>query len=208
MYYQVKSGKDNLHAVGTGIGLAVSRQLINMMDGDITVTSEEGFGSTFTLTIKVPVVEGQTIEAEVEAQLSLNIFMVEDIALNVTVARSLLESLGHQVTVAMTGEEAIERFKPQEYDLVLLDIQLPDMTGFDVAHYYRTHYQNLPPLVALTANLLKDKREYLEKGMDDAMSKPLAVKAMQEVISKLILTEPSPCRVLLKLLKSTRRRMV
>ncbi|MBE3669567.1 aerobic respiration two-component sensor histidine kinase ArcB [Vibrio navarrensis] len=192
MYYQVKSGKDNLHAVGTGIGLAVSRQLINMMDGDITVTSEEGFGSTFTLTIKVPVVEGQTIEAEVEAQLSLNIFMVEDIALNVTVARSLLESLGHQVTVAMTGEEAIERFKPQEYDLVLLDIQLPDMTGFDVAHYYRTHYQNLPPLVALTANLLKDKREYLEKGMDDAMSKPLAVKAMQEVISKLILTEPEP----------------
>ncbi|KYN81731.1 hybrid sensor histidine kinase/response regulator [Vibrio cidicii] len=192
MYYQVKSGKDNLHAVGTGIGLAVSRQLINMMDGDITVTSEEGFGSTFTLTIKVPVVEGKAVEAEVEAQLSLNIFMVEDIALNVTVARSLLESLGHQVTVAMTGEEAIERFKPQEYDLVLLDIQLPDMTGFDVAHNYRTHYQNLPPLVALTANLLKDKREYLDKGMDDAISKPLAVKAMQEVISKLILTEPEP----------------
>lgn len=104
MYYQVKSGKDNLHAVGTGIGLAVSRQLINMMDGDITVSSEEGFGSTFTISIHVPVIESapSTVDKP-KTQLHLSIFMVEDIALNVTVARSLLESLGHKVTVAMTG---------------------------------------------------------------------------------------------------------
>ncbi|NNN65922.1 aerobic respiration two-component sensor histidine kinase ArcB [Vibrio sp. 2-1(7)] len=185
MYYQVKSGKDNLHAVGTGIGLAVSKQLINMMDGDITVTSEEGFGSTFTVSIHVPIVE--LAEPVIDAKrnnVRLNIFMVEDIELNVTVAKSLLESLGHSVTVAMTGQEALVNFVPEKYDLALLDIQLPDMTGFDVANYYREHYNNLPPLVALTANVMKDRREYLDNGMDDAISKPLAVNAIQSVIDK------------------------
>ncbi|HHF3259549.1 aerobic respiration two-component sensor histidine kinase ArcB [Vibrio diabolicus] len=185
MYYQVKSGKDNLHAVGTGIGLAVSKQLINMMDGDITVASEEGFGSTFTVSIHVPIVELE--EPVIDAKrdnMHLNIFMVEDIELNVTVAKSLLESLGHSVTVAMTGQEALVNFVPEKYDLALLDIQLPDMTGFDVANYYREHYNNLPPLVALTANVMKDRREYLDNGMDDAISKPLAVNAIQSVIDK------------------------
>ena len=185
MYYQVKSGKDNLHAVGTGIGLAVSRQLINLMDGDISVSSEEGFGSTFTVSIRVPLAQDAQFKSTLPVpQKSLAIFMVEDIELNITVARSLLESLGHTVTVAMTGEEAKQKFVPQEYDLVFLDIQLPDITGFDVAAFYRETYDNLPPLVALTANVLKNKAEYLEKGMDDAISKPLSVLAIQEVIAK------------------------
>ncbi|MDE1233562.1 aerobic respiration two-component sensor histidine kinase ArcB [Vibrio aestuarianus] len=185
MYYQVKSGKDNLHAVGTGIGLAVSRQLINLMDGDISVSSEEGFGSTFTVSIHVPLSQDAHFQPLISApQRSLNIFMVEDIELNVTVARSLLESLGHTVSVAMTGEEALQMFVPEEYDLVFLDIQLPDMTGFDVAAYYRDKYSKLPPLVALTANVLKNKTEYLQKGMDDAISKPLSVSAVQMIIAK------------------------
>ena len=200
MYYQVKSGKDNLHAVGTGIGLAVSKQLINMMDGDISVASEEGYGSTFTVSIHVPVValEEPIIDAQRD-NVHLNIFMVEDIELNVTVAKSLLESLGHSVTVAMTGQEALVNFVPDQYDLVLLDIQLPDMTGFDVAKYYREHYDNLPPLVALTANVLKDRREYLQNGMDDAISKPLAVHAIQSVIDKFFVhrvEKPQPVEVL------------
>ena len=186
MYYQVKSGKDNLHAVGTGIGLSVSRQLINLMDGDITVSSEEGYGSTFTITIHVPLVEDAAInEPQYHNQRALNIFMVEDIELNVTVARSLLESLGHTVTVAMTGTEALEKFVPELYDLVFLDIQLPDMTGFDIAQSLRKQYSQLPPLVALTANVLKNKNEYREKGMNDAISKPLSVSAVQEVIAKM-----------------------
>ncbi|MHC6526396.1 aerobic respiration two-component sensor histidine kinase ArcB [Vibrio proteolyticus] len=192
MYYQVKSGKDNLHAVGTGIGLAVSKQLINMMDGDITVSSEEGFGSTFTVTIRVPLADISLPEQSAQSERKeLNIFMVEDIELNITVARSLLESMGHEVSVAMTGEEAIEMFDPELYDLVFLDIQLPDMTGFDVAAFFRNTYKDLPPLVALTANVLKNKAEYLQKGMDDAISKPLSVTAVQEVIAKFTSDEPA-----------------
>ncbi|GAB3525765.1 aerobic respiration two-component sensor histidine kinase ArcB [Photobacterium alginatilyticum] len=192
MYYQVKEGSDNLHAVGTGIGLAVSRQLVQMMGGDITVSSEVGEGSTFTVTIRVPLVEKVEEEEVMPAtpQVSLNIFMVEDIELNITVAKALLESLGHEVTIAMRGDEALEKFDPEAYDLVLLDIQLPDMSGFDIARILREKYDYLPALVALTANVIKDKAEYLEKGMDDALSKPLSVKAITEVIQRLVLTCP------------------
>ncbi|OLQ79964.1 aerobic respiration two-component sensor histidine kinase ArcB [Photobacterium proteolyticum] len=192
MYYQVKEGSDNLHAVGTGIGLAVSRQLVQMMGGDITVSSEVGEGSTFTVTIRVPLVEKVEEEEVMPAtpQVSLNIFMVEDIELNITVAKALLESLGHEVTIAMRGDEALEKFDPEAYDLVLLDIQLPDMSGFDIARILRERYDYLPALVALTANVIKDKAEYLEKGMDDALSKPLSVKAITEVIQRLVLTCP------------------
>ncbi|PMH39766.1 aerobic respiration two-component sensor histidine kinase ArcB [Vibrio sp. 10N.286.49.B3] len=190
MYYQVKSGVDNLHAVGTGIGLAVSKQLINMMDGDIEVSSEEGFGSTFTVSLSVPLVDSEGCDAVPEkCQKSINIFMVEDIELNVTVACSLLESFGHTVTVAMTGEEALAKFQPQMYDLVLLDIQLPDISGFEIAQRLRQQYDNLPPLVALTANVLKNKQEYLQQGMDDALSKPLSTTALQSVIDKFITSE-------------------
>ncbi len=192
MYYQVKEGSDNLHAVGTGIGLAVSRQLVQMMGGDITVSSEVGEGSTFTVTIQTPLIEKAEEEEvmPVLPQVSLNIFMVEDIELNITVAKALLESLGHEVTIAMRGDEALEKFDPEAYDLVLLDIQLPDMSGFDIARILREKYDYLPALVALTANVIKDKAEYLEKGMDDALSKPLSVKAITEVIQRLVLTCP------------------
>jgi two-component system aerobic respiration control sensor histidine kinase ArcB len=189
MYYQVKSGKDNLHAMGTGIGLSVSRELVNMMGGDIEVSSELGFGSTFTVTITTPITSEASIELVEEQTQSLNIFMVEDIELNVTVARSLLEGLGHQVTVAMTGEEALAKFEDNKYDLVLLDIQLPDMSGFDVAQQLRKRHTDLPPLVALTANVLKDKKEYFNKGMDEALSKPLSAKALKKVLARVNIGE-------------------
>ncbi|MUJ18508.1 aerobic respiration two-component sensor histidine kinase ArcB [Aliivibrio fischeri] len=192
MYYQVKQGKDNLHAVGTGIGLAVSKELINLMGGDITVTSEVDFGSTFMVTINVPLVdhvEEEEAMPETKSSKSLRIFMLEDIELNVTVACSLLESLGHTVDVAMCGEDAIKQFDPTKYDLALLDIQLPDMTGFDVAKALRDKFDNLPPLIALTANLLKEKDEYFTNGMDEALSKPLSVKALTEVLEQFSMSE-------------------
>ena len=112
--------------------------------------------------------------------------LVEDIELNVIVARSVLEKLGNSVDVAMTGKAALEMFKPGEYDLVLLDIQLPDMTGLDISRELTKRYprEDLPPLVALTANVLKDKQEYLNAGMDDVLSKPLSVPALTAMIKK------------------------
>lgn len=189
MYYQVKDSHGGKPATGTGIGLAVSRRLAKNMGGDITVTSEQGKGSTFTLTIHAPSVAEEVDDAFDEDDMPLpamNVLLVEDIELNVIVARSVLEKLGNSVDVAMTGKAALEMFKPGEYDLVLLDIQLPDMTGLDISRALTKRYprEDLPPLVALTANVLKDKQEYLNAGMDDVLSKPLSVPALTAMIKK------------------------
>lgn len=189
MYYQVKDQNGGKPATGTGIGLAVSKRLAQNMGGDIQVTSKLGEGSCFTLTVSAPrVEEAETNENGDETMPlpALHVLLVEDIELNVVVARSVLEKLGSSVDVAMTGQEALAMFDPDEFDLVLLDIQLPDMTGLDVARELRVRYgqQTLPPLVALTANVLKDKKDYLDAGMDDVLSKPLAVPALTAIIKR------------------------
>ena len=189
MYYQVKDSHGGKPATGTGIGLAVSKRLAKSMGGDITVASQPGKGSTFTLTVHAPAVAEEvedTFENDDMPLPALHVLLVEDIELNVIVARSVLEKLGNSVDVAMTGKAALEMFTPGEYDLVLLDIQLPDMTGLDISRELTRKYapDELPPLVALTANVLKDKKEYLEAGMDDVLSKPLAVPALTAMIKK------------------------
>ncbi|MGC6388579.1 aerobic respiration two-component sensor histidine kinase ArcB [Ewingella sp. S1.OA.A_B6] len=187
MYYQVKDQNGGKPATGTGIGLAVSKRLAQSMGGDITVCSEQGKGSCFTLTVKAAILDEPLSERDEELLLpALNVLLVEDIELNVIVARSVLEKLGNSVEVAMNGHDALAMFDPDEFDLVLLDIQLPDMTGLDIARKLRHDYagRHLPPLVALTANVLKDKKEYLDAGMDDVLSKPLSVAALTAMIQQ------------------------
>ena len=189
MYYQVKDSQGGKPATGTGIGLAVSRRLAKSMGGDIEVSSQAGHGATFTLTVHAPAVAEEVEDAFEDDEMplpALHVLLVEDIELNVIVARSVLEKLGNSVDVAMTGKDALEMFTPGEYDLVLLDIQLPDMTGLDISRELtrKYHADDLPPLVALTANVLKDKKEYLEAGMDDVLSKPLSVPALTAMIKK------------------------
>ncbi|SFN26674.1 two-component system, OmpR family, aerobic respiration control sensor histidine kinase ArcB [Izhakiella capsodis] len=189
MYYQVKDQHGGNPATGTGIGLAVSRRLAQSMGGDISVRSVQGEGTCFSLTIQAPRVAEEVDDVESTDDMplpALNVLLVEDIELNVIVARSVLEKLGCSVEVAMTGKAALDMFDPQEFDLVLLDIQLPDMSGMEVARAIRKHYANsvLPPLIALTANVLKDKKEYLDAGMNDVLTKPLAVSALAAIIKK------------------------
>lgn len=188
MYYQVKDSHGGKPATGTGIGLAVSRRLAKSMGGDITVSSHPGEGSIFTLTVHAPSV-AEEVEDTLDDDMplpALHVLLVEDIELNVVVARSVLEKLGSSVDIAMTGKEALEKFSPDEYDLVLLDIQLPDMTGMDISRALNQRFkkESLPPLVALTANVLKNKQEYLDAGMDDVLSKPLAVPALMSIMRK------------------------
>ncbi|PJZ02551.1 aerobic respiration two-component sensor histidine kinase ArcB [Pantoea rodasii] len=189
MYYQVKDQHGGKPATGTGIGLAVSRRLAQAMGGDISVSSAPGQGSCFAVEIKAPRVADEVEDEDLDDNMplpALHVLLVEDIELNVIVASSVLEKLGCSVEVAMTGTEALAMFDPQEFDLVLLDIQLPDMTGLDVSRAIHQRHAGvmLPPLVALTANVLKDKKEYLDAGMDDVLSKPLAVPALTAMIKK------------------------
>lgn len=188
MYYQVGGQK---HAVGTGIGLAVSHQLVEAMGGSMEVDSEEGHGSCFTLELQVERLDDVQEEQPMTIP-SLRILMVEDVELNITVATALLEKFGHQVTVARNGQEALTLAKPEEFDLFLLDIQLPDMTGFDIADTLLARYGRdaLPPMVALTANLIRDKTEYYDHGMVAVIGKPLAVDNLNATLRSLFVSCP------------------
>ncbi|MDG6895621.1 aerobic respiration two-component sensor histidine kinase ArcB [Volucribacter amazonae] len=197
MYYQVEDKQHHQKALGSGIGLSISKHIAKLMDGDLTVQSEVGKGSTFTLTIKAQEVSQPSSLEQPQVNLPLNILLVEDIDVNITVAKAMLEKLGYQVDVAMTGQQAIAKFTQHQYDLLLLDIQLPDMTGFEVAQHLRQKYQAdeyeyLPPLIALTANVINNKQEYLDKGMDDVLCKPLSIEALNRCLYDYFATDDNP----------------
>ncbi|WP_288063653.1 ATP-binding protein [Rodentibacter caecimuris] len=181
MYYRVKENTNR--SSGSGIGLAISKNLALLMKGDIQVESQLGQGSTFDLIIYAkkahPINHCEPIQP-----LNLSVLLVEDIELNVLVAKSVLEKLGHCVDVAMNGKDAIKLFERNTYDIILLDIKLPDMSGFDIAAYLRKKYEDgiydfLPPLVAFTANVMQSEEEYQSKGMDSVLRKPLALDELK-----------------------------
>jgi two-component system aerobic respiration control sensor histidine kinase ArcB len=179
MYYQVESKHSS---TGTGIGLSVSERIAVAMKGTLSVKSKVNEGSTFTFSLTVPYSDEP--QEEVFEVPSLSILLVEDIPLNTLVAKALLEKDAHRVDCAETGEEALEKVGARQYDLILMDIQLPDMTGFEVtARLRKKHGKKLPPIVALTANVFFDKSYFLENGLDDALGKPLSQKAMQKVFN-------------------------
>ena len=195
MYYQVDH-PDHQSATGTGIGLAICKQMVDLMHGDIRVESEQGKGTRFIVELPLQVSSRPMQVAQLQVT-GLNILLVEDIELNVMVAKALLEKLGQHVDVAMTGQEAIDKARETTYDLILLDIQLPDMTGFDVAA--TLHEEDLvmqTPIVALTANVIKKREEYLQNGMDDVIAKPVKKSRVVEVLNMLFaeseLDQPAP----------------
>lgn len=185
MFYQAESAQQN-KAQGSGIGLAISKRIARLMNGDLTVESELGQGSTFTLTIQALVAKGKK-DLKISSH-GLKVLLVEDIEVNVIVARAMLDKFGCEVDVAMTGQEAYAKFAENSYDLILLDIQLPDTTGFEIAQTLRQKYEQgevdyLPLLVALTANIIQTKAEYQQQGMDDVLRKPLSVEALSECLN-------------------------
>jgi two-component system aerobic respiration control sensor histidine kinase ArcB len=184
MYYQVQR-KDFQSATGTGIGLAICKLMVDKMGGTIKVNSELNKGTCFEITLPVQLSSERAAVEELQIK-GLNILLVEDIELNVMVAKALLEKLGQRVSVAMTGQAAIDMARAQTYDLILLDIQLPDMSGFDVARTLLEEDLVLQtPIVALTANVIKKREEYLLNGMDDIIAKPIKKSRVIQVFNEL-----------------------
>jgi two-component system aerobic respiration control sensor histidine kinase ArcB len=194
MYYQLDH-PDHQSATGTGIGLAICKQMVDLMKGEIHVSSKVGKGTRFEIVLPVQISNSPMKVAQLEVT-GLNILLVEDIELNVMVAKALLEKLGQKVDVAMTGQEAIDKARANQYDLILLDIQLPDMTGFDVAStLIEEDLVMQTPIVALTANVIKKRDEYLENGMDDVIAKPIKKSRVIEVFNELFHAPPAPLEV-------------
>lgn len=185
MYYQVKDKYGGKPATGTGIGLAVSRTLARKLGGDITLKSDYTTGSCFYLTISAPVaVLVEENLYEINKLRGLKVLLVEDIELNVLVASSVLEKLGCLITVARTGKQALHHLETGSFDMALLDIQLPDMTGLDIAKQFKSmEISTMPRLIALTANVLDDYTEYHQAGIEAVLNKPLSIPALTAVLA-------------------------
>ncbi|MGN1394320.1 MAG: ATP-binding protein [Succinivibrionaceae bacterium] len=180
LYYQVAGC---CQSTGTGIGLHVAKSLCDVMNGTITLQSEINKGSTFILEFTFEKGEKQT-HKDISAHKKLNILLVEDVDLNIFVAKKMLENFGHNVIVSKTGKDAILKFKDNIVDLVLLDMKLPDITGTEVADRLHNEEGCTVPIIALTANVINEFEQYSSHNIIDVISKPLSISKLQDLLIK------------------------
>jgi CheY-like chemotaxis protein len=176
---------------GTGLGLAIAKQLVELMGGRIWAESELGQGSTFH--IKLPLAQGLASKKpasppEMAApQSALQMLCVDDNAVNLMVLDQLLASFGHEVAKAASGSEALTAMAERPFDLVLLDIQMSDMTGIEVLQQLRGAdgpSRNVP-VIALTADVTSGgRRRYLDLGFTEHRSKPIQIPDLMESITR------------------------
>jgi PAS domain S-box-containing protein len=181
---------------GTGLGLAVCRELVALMDGEIGLDSTPGQGSRFWFTVVLPRAAAPaptktgaapTQTKTAAAARALTILLAEDKPINQRLAIALLTKAGHRVEAVDNGAKAVRAVRERTYDLVLMDIQMPELDGLEAARQIRA----LPgaaartPIVAMTANAMAgDREKYLAAGMDDYLSKPIDMALLSAVIER------------------------
>ncbi len=189
-FQQATSGTSRLYG-GTGLGLAIVKNLVEPQGGTIAVKSKVGKGSTFSFILSF----GKTLEkADAETGLSIEletgfkdvkILVVEDIALNQLLMKTLLEDFGFEMEVAGNGRIAVEKLRTTSYDIVLMDLQMPEMNGFEATEYIRTQLNLKVPIIALTADVTTvDVEKCKAVGMNDYISKPIDDKLLYSKIIK------------------------
>ncbi|WP_419785928.1 response regulator [Pseudodesulfovibrio sp.] len=181
---------------GTGLGLAICKRLVELMQGHMYLTSREGEGSTFSFTARFAVTDADALP-QAEAQDSppplpnLRVLLADDNSLNRFLAQSLLNQHGHTVTTVENGAQALDALREQNYDLVLMDMQMPVMDGITATRIIRDPNSGALdpdlPIIAVTAHALKGDRErFLEAGMNDYISKPINMKAFYATIARVM----------------------
>lgn len=177
-FHQATSGTSRLYG-GTGLGLAIVKQLVEQQGGKIYVKSEPEKGSVFSFQLTFgktnamaePLADIEELSSELK---NIKVLVVEDIALNQLLMKTLLDDFGFERDVAENGRIAIEKLKVNNYDLILMDLQMPEMNGFEAATYIRNEMHSKIPIIALTADVTTaDLAKCKLVGMNDYISKPV-----------------------------------
>lgn len=188
-YFQ-GSNQDKALLKGTGLGLTICRNLVEMMGGEIGADSIWGKGSNFWFTIKAPLGEkiidnNKVIKKDIK-KFNANVLLVDDKKVNLTVASMMLKKLGMKVETANNGKEAVEKSSNMVFDIIFMDIQMPVMNGVDATKKIKT-FKAPPIIIGLSANNLEgDKEKYMTLGFDDYIPKPITIDALTSTVSKWI----------------------
>ena len=186
---------------GSGLGLSISSRLVEAMGGDINVSSKEGVGSTFSFEIRVGVnswnqntlkLENMDISKETLKLINypdlnhVKLLLVEDNEINQEITIEILKRVKITPDVANNGKEAVDIFvaKPNYYDIILMDLQMPIMSGYEAAKIIREHDKKIPIIALTAAAMIEDKTKTLNAGMNDHLSKPIDSNEMLSSIAK------------------------
>ena len=200
-----KSGTNRVQ--GTGLGMAITKSIVDLMGGTIHVESAPGKGSRFEVVLELPIdAEADKVqtasalpeEDEAVSPLSgMSFLCAEDNAINAEILEMLLETKGASCTICSNGQEIVDAFasvKPGEYDMILMDVQMPVMDGLEATRRIRNGENPLGrtiPILAMTANaFLEDMQKSKEAGMDEHLSKPVDIAALEQTVKRFRVTPP------------------
>ena len=200
-----KSGTNKVQ--GTGLGMAITKSIVDLMGGTIRVESATGKGTRFEVVLEFPIdAEADKVqtapalpeEAEAVSPLSgMNFLCAEDNAINAEILELLLETKGARCTICSNGQEIVDAFasvRPGEYDMILMDVQMPVMDGLEATRRIRSGENPLGrtiPILAMTANaFLEDMQKSRDAGMDEHLSKPVDINALEQTVKRFRVTPP------------------
>jgi signal transduction histidine kinase/CheY-like chemotaxis protein len=190
-FQQASSGTSRLYG-GTGLGLAIVKQLVESQGGSIQVASKVNEGSTFSFTLRFQKTDEETSEEIIDEKFddeikNLKVLVVEDIPLNQLLMKTLLDDFGFERDIADNGKIAIEKLKTKDFDIILMDLQMPEMNGFEATDYIRNVMHSNIPIIALTADVTTvDLAKCKAVGMNDYIAKPVDERILYSKIIGLI----------------------